>query len=213
MGTTDLRSLLATFADAFPHVLLFTTVTDADLIMLGSEEPVVPDLDVVTQRLAIPAIGDDLARIGVKEAHDVLPLILLDRESILAVAGDAPLNTDDNVRIEFSAPMHLHYSTQERNSELLLGAGRGAWPLYRDEFTDDGAAADFLTQLGEALERRALWVRAAVAYRDALELRPARSELRERIARIRNLLADAVRQEAEAAAREDRDRRARTGGR
>jgi len=213
MGTDDLRSLLATFADAFPHVLLFTTVTDADLILLGSEAPITPDLAVVARRLAIPAIGEDLARIGVYEPHDVLPLLLLDRESILEVAADAPLNTDDNVRIEFSAPLHIHYSTQEKNSEILLAAGKGAWPLYRDGFEDEGDAADFLTDLGEALERKEMWVRAAVAYRDALELRPSRVELRDRVARIRALLADAVRQEQEAAKREERERRARTGGR
>ncbi len=213
MGTDDLRSLLATVADAFEHVLLFTTVTDADLIMLGSDAPITPDLDVVARRLGIPAIGEDLARIGVYEPFDVLPLLLLDRDDILKVAGDAPINTDDNVRIEFSAPLHIHYSTQEKNSAMLLEAGRGAWPLYRDRFDDDGDAADFLTELGEALERKELWVRAAVAYRDALELRPGRTELRDRVARIRDYLADAVRQEKEAAEREERERRARTRGR
>jgi spermidine synthase len=211
MGTDDLRSLLATFADAFPHILLVTTVTDADLILLGSDEPITPDLDVIRSRLEIPAIRDDLARIGVHEPHDVLPLLLLDRASILEVAGDAPLNTDDNVRIEFSAPLHLHYNTQDRNSEILLAAGKGAWPLYRDGFEDAGRAADFLTALGEALERRELWVRAAIAYRDALQLRPNRTELRDRVARIRALLADAVRLEREEEEKAERMRRARTG--
>jgi spermidine synthase len=213
MGKDDLKSLLATFADAFPHVLLFTTVTDADLIMLGSEQPITPDLDVVASRLRIPAIGEDLARIGVYEPHDVLPLLLLDRDSVLEAAGDAPMNTDDNVRIEFSAPLHIHYSTQARNSEMLLAVGKGAWPLYRDSFEDTGAAADFLTRLGEALERKEMWVRAAVAYRDALELRPERVDLTQRVGRIRGLLADAVRQEQAEQKREERERQARTGGR
>jgi hypothetical protein len=38
----------------------------------------------------------------------------------MKLAGDVGLNTDDNVRIEFSAPLHLHYDTSGANEEMVL---------------------------------------------------------------------------------------------
>ena len=39
MDDTDLRTLLATFSEVFPHVSLYMTVEDADLVLLGSDSP------------------------------------------------------------------------------------------------------------------------------------------------------------------------------
>ena len=36
MDTNDLRSLLGTFSDTYPYVHLFSTISDADLVLVGS---------------------------------------------------------------------------------------------------------------------------------------------------------------------------------
>jgi hypothetical protein len=43
----------------------------------------------------------------------------MDREHAIALAGDVGVNTDDNMRIEYNAPLHLHVDTQSINVELL----------------------------------------------------------------------------------------------
>ena len=53
MDDTDLRTLLATFSDVFPHVALYMTVEDADLVLLGSEFPISPkvgDVEAMFER-------------------------------------------------------------------------------------------------------------------------------------------------------------------
>jgi hypothetical protein len=44
----------------------------------------------------------------------------MDRDRMVEMAGEGPLNTDDDMIIEYSAPMNLHAETQEPNFELLL---------------------------------------------------------------------------------------------
>ena len=38
---------------------------------------------------------------------------------MIELAGSIELNTDDNMRIEYSAPLHLHEDTRESNCEML----------------------------------------------------------------------------------------------
>ena len=39
MSTDDLRTLLATFAEVYPHVNVYATIEDSDLVLVASESP------------------------------------------------------------------------------------------------------------------------------------------------------------------------------
>jgi hypothetical protein len=122
MAPDDLQSLLVTFADVFGHVRLFR-IDDSDLILLGSESPLsiaTSDLGWLFQRHQ--AVIDDLGAADVVTPEDLLGLYLFDREKIRSLAGDVELNTDDNMRIEYSAPLHLHDPTAAENILMLEGA-------------------------------------------------------------------------------------------
>jgi hypothetical protein len=73
----------------------------------------------------------------------VLAAWVLDRDAVLALAGDVERNTDDNARIEYAAPLHLHADTQAENAALLE---RG-WRLPLEGLPDDPEA---LATLGAA---------------------------------------------------------------
>ena len=66
MDTNDLRSLLGTFSDTYPYVHLFSTISDADLVLVGSETPLDMDLDkfqsVIDSNAKVKA---DLHEIGI----------------------------------------------------------------------------------------------------------------------------------------------------
>ena len=124
MGEGDLKSLLATFASVYPHVLVFTTIDDADLVILGSEAPLYPDRGKAAALLTRGAgVHDELERAKLHNDLDLLATWVMDKQGIARFAKDEPINTDDNLRIEYSAPLHLYARTSSDNMESLLAKG------------------------------------------------------------------------------------------
>lgn len=121
LSERDLRSLLATFGAVFPHVTIWLPVA-GDLILLGSEEPHELDYERVEIALEKAEIGEDLSRIGVTSVGDLVRNFLAPANQLGRFVGDAPLNTDDRPRIEFSAPRSLYVRTTARNLARLLEA-------------------------------------------------------------------------------------------
>jgi spermidine synthase len=138
MSGRDLRSLLTTFAGVYKHAGLFR-VSDSDLILLGSQAPLELDAAKLAGVLAASqAVADDLAIVGVLSGIDLVAMYQMGRDSLLKLGGQVPVNTDDNMLIEYSAPRNLYRDTTDANSRLLLdaaeiplGAVRGAAGLKR----------------------------------------------------------------------------------
>ena len=170
MGRDDMRSLLRTFTDAFPHVSVWYALDDSDVLLVGSRGRV-DALGGDLQELFAGRVGGDLARIGIDHPYDLLTYQRLDRDDLLDVVGDVGPNTDDNVRIEFSAPRFLHYSTAELNHDLLEEYASGAWELNRDSVPKEGQVT-LLLGLARAYEKREHWFDAASLYVEVLKLRP-----------------------------------------
>lgn len=127
LQTEDLRSIIAAFQHAFPNVLLFETFGGVDLLALGSNEPRSLDLDRVEERMSELRVRMDLARVNVRSPVDLLPLLRLGSTEVRDLAEGAPRNTDDNARVEFSAPKALYLYTLEDNIRLI--ARHAADPL------------------------------------------------------------------------------------
>ncbi|MEE2829297.1 MAG: fused MFS/spermidine synthase, partial [Myxococcota bacterium] len=189
MGQDDLRSLLRTFAEVFPRVLLYQAPGDADLLLVGSQG----DLNPFSRDLGTwfhPERVEDLARVGVQYVYDLLAFQRLDRAAVLALADGIGLNTDDNVRIEFSAPHHLHYATAEANEELIASHSRPPWDL-QGQLASPGAELSTLLGLGSAYAGRERFDEAEAAYRRAEQSHPGAPVIQER-----RLLLEGMREEA-----------------
>ncbi|NCG22000.1 MAG: hypothetical protein GWP91_23540 [Rhodobacterales bacterium] len=120
MDSYDLRTLLVTFADVYPYVLVYATIEDADLVLVGSESPIAPNFAGAEHLLSWDKAAAELALVDVEEPLDLVALFQLGREQIVEMSEDMPRNTDDNMRIEYSAPRNLHAQTHEENFTLLL---------------------------------------------------------------------------------------------
>ncbi|MBW2280594.1 MAG: hypothetical protein JRG82_07595 [Deltaproteobacteria bacterium] len=122
MGWDDLRSLLATFASVYDHVRVFS-VGDSDLILVGSAEPLPLDTDRIRRALVgREAVQDDLILAGIRSPVDVLLRYQFDRDAIVSLTQGVELNTDDNMRIEYAAPLRMHEDTMRQNRALLASA-------------------------------------------------------------------------------------------
>ena len=121
----NLRSILRTFHEVFPHLLVFQS-SEYDLLILGSFEPLFIDPATLQDRLSQPRVKEDLERIQVKSVPDILAHFVLGTQEVSAFVENVPSNTDDNALLEFSAPKTLYSDTSEVNFKELSQHSRGS---------------------------------------------------------------------------------------
>jgi len=174
MNTDDLRSLLGTFSDTYPYVHLFSTISDADLVLVGSEAPL--DMDIDSFQTVIdrnPRVKADLLEIGIDSATDLLARYRLDRSKLQELAAGVERNTDDNMRVEYSSPLNLYTWTGDENV-LMLEQSVGKVPLVPYEATE---GADGLIALAKSYEELELWVQALMCLKEAEVREPGRADV------------------------------------
>src|SRR5262249_25218844 len=115
----DFQMIVKTFRTVFPETSVWHVVS-GDYLLLGRVDPVPLDLDLLKARYeANAALREDLARIGISGWAGVLGYFLLNEKDAARYSDRAPLNTDDQLRLEFSAPRALYLDTVGPNWQLL----------------------------------------------------------------------------------------------
>lgn len=115
MAERDIQVIAHTLRHAFPHVTVWTSGAPGDLVLLAQKGAALQiDLARFLERAQHPAIAQDIARVGF--SAEVLPfeLFLMGEDDLVAyLYGDVspPLrkNTDNWLKIEFSAPKRLSH--------------------------------------------------------------------------------------------------------
>lgn len=115
----DLRSIIAAFRDSFPYVMLFETYDGIDLLLIGSQEPLQLNLERFEERMTELRVLLDLGRVGIRKPADILELFRLGPRDVDKIVAGAPRNTDDNARVEFSAPKTFGVYTVGENLDYL----------------------------------------------------------------------------------------------
>ncbi len=172
MDNRDLRAVMKTFATVFPYVHVFATIEDADLVMVGSDSPMPLSPEAFEAlRSKDPVLTRDMDTIELTDRWLMLSTWLFDRDTLLEFAGEVPLNTDDNLLVEFSAPRNLHKETSTRNFRDLRRFPR--IPSEALHTVDDHIA------LARAYEKREQLPRALMALAAAEKLDPTREGVRD----------------------------------
>lgn len=186
MDSRDLRAVMRTFCQTWPYVRFFSTIQDADLVMIGSASPLLLNetgaREWVHQNNGLEA---EFGQIGIHDEYDLLSHYLFDRDTALALSEGVPENTDDNLLVEFSAPHNLHRETSGENFLMLLP--KAATPL------DAIATADGLIRLAEAYDTREDTVRALIALKEAERREPGRDDTLEHYNRYQRKLKEQIR--------------------
>ncbi len=150
---SDLRMIVNTFRQVFPHTTIWRT-HKGDYLLVGTPRTLAIDYTVLRARYAASAaIREDMGVIGWDSPLAVLTLFLLDEEAAGRYAADAGQNTDDLPLLEFSAPLALYAQTIDDNHSLLQTISTRRLPALINASEGLLQAAD--AQLHFA---RALWV-------------------------------------------------------
>lgn len=123
------RIVYRTFTEAFPSILVFRA--ESDLILLGSQSPLVFDYRQLQQRITAQRVNRDLSKIGVETPGGLIGRFYLTTGSVLQnLAKDAPLNTDANPHLEFSYREIFQPRLYEQNLSAIQNLmGRQRLPL------------------------------------------------------------------------------------
>jgi spermidine synthase len=154
----DFQAILRSFAEVFPAVQIWRVGSDA--ILIGGPSDIRLPMDRIFAR-ASDRVRGDLARIGIRGPEELLAHFWIGGDELRAAIPSGPINTDDNMRIEFAAPLRMmarDHERLERQKRELGGMFRGrttaALPLLRFPEEDAGKQGRFLALLARAAEAR-----------------------------------------------------------
>jgi len=111
MTVPDFQMVIRTMLDVFEHVSLWELGRD-DFLMLGSTSPPRIQLDEFTRRLEIPAVRADLYRVGARRPAHILGRYITSDGVLRQWTAGAPVHTDDNALLEFSAARCMYLSSR-----------------------------------------------------------------------------------------------------
>lgn len=145
---TDLQVILRSLKTVFPYLHVFRVESDA--ILLATTYPLRFDAATLLQRVT-PQVRKDLAQIGITGAEDLLAHYWIGGEELNQAVPEGPLNTDDNMYIEFRAPLRMLLPEAQKEQHLTS---------YFDAFS---SAANFQLDLSRLPpgERPVFWQRMA----------------------------------------------------
>jgi spermidine synthase len=123
----DLRRLVRTIEDVFPHVSIWHGPARYSWVINGSVDPHPLDLAVIVRKVQDPEIRSDLASIGIVSVFHLLSHVLLVGDQVAAWSGEGPLVTDDHTHLDFSVA---------RSKESSFGTGNQATGNWMSEFLD-----------------------------------------------------------------------------
>ena len=151
---TEFKSLLRSFVEVFPESSLWWC-NPANVILLGSTQPLKIDFPAFRKTLSADKIRQDLSEVRLDQPLALATLFMQGPERLRKLTADAPLNTDAKPLIEFSktmaptVPMDTYrwmMDNLEPVSDYFVWNENGA-----------GGVSDSLAQLRSACEQ---WYRA-----------------------------------------------------
>jgi spermidine synthase len=155
LGPRNVKMIYRTFASTFPYVYAFTPGDETtDTILIGSRRPIPLDFTALAAAMrASPELQAELERARVRGPDDLLGSLFLGPAEVAAFTAGAEINTDDNARLEYSAPRDL----------LASGRGNHFARAVRGENWPYGRLEGLVTGLGDGAARPAAKLRLARA--------------------------------------------------
>ncbi len=162
LSQPNVKTLLRSFASVFPYSYVFAAEhRSSDVLLIAAKRPLALDVERLRRNFSerFPTLRAELHRAGADHPEEVLADLLLVPDELAAYTAGAPLNTDDNARIEFRAPRDL--LGYLRNDLTVARPYGNEWPYGRFERyltghgavvgSEGGERAEFYGRLGRAL--------------------------------------------------------------
>ena len=120
LSTESLRSVLATFHNVFPHVLVFRVegaTKGKDLLLVGSQTPVNPHH--LSERIKDQRMASEMARVNIRSVDDIMAWYVCAEGTLGPAVAGAVINTDDNMHVETTVPKEAFRPLMQANSDWI----------------------------------------------------------------------------------------------
>lgn len=142
------KAMLHTLTDVFPYVTVFSI--DGDLICLAANEPISGSLEQMEERLSNASIAHSLAKIQMRDPFDIFASAYAHFPMQSKPFSSAIRNTDDNLWLEYRAPIEMYLGT----TELLDPIGTSVFTDILSELFPDVDVATRLSRAASSIVRR-----------------------------------------------------------
>jgi spermidine synthase len=115
MDDKVLSLVISTFNSVFPYVQIWSG-SYGDLILIGSENKIEPDFNILAERVNYDEINKSLSQIGINNTFTFLTTQILSPEGTFILTDDKTLNSEKKPILEFLAPIAFYKS----NTSLLV---------------------------------------------------------------------------------------------
>ncbi|MCZ6617679.1 MAG: fused MFS/spermidine synthase [Gammaproteobacteria bacterium] len=112
----DFKIIVRTFHAVYPQTMMWEADFGNDYLLIGTVGDLDVDYDVLENRLSKANLRADLSTMNLTTPASLMGKLLLTGNEISRYTAGAPLHTDDNILLEYSAPKALF----EDDSPLLL---------------------------------------------------------------------------------------------
>ncbi|MBQ42196.1 MAG: hypothetical protein CME15_07015 [Gemmatimonadetes bacterium] len=123
--------MLQTLTSVFPYVTVFSI--DGDLICLAAKQPLRGSAALYAERLAVEAVRRSLDRIQINDAFDLFASAYTQYPTERVPFSSSTRNTDDNLWLEYRAPIEMYRGTNEPLAPVRLEV---FVPVIRQLFPD-----------------------------------------------------------------------------
>jgi len=158
MDADTLAALLGTFFGVFDHGFVFINRDAGDLLVFGSDTPLLFDAAWLRDRLGRPAVARLLAREDVREPLHLLRWFALSRREALVAAEGSELSTDTNILSEVRLARLVETPSGDQSPDRLIAeSGRLDVLPHLAGSSQLDALARYLFRVGEEqMARQAL---------------------------------------------------------
>ncbi len=108
MSPESFKSIIRSFHEEFPYVTMWESIVGDDYLLIGSPSELKLSYEQVEHHLRDETKGQDLRSIEVHNVRDLMSLMAMNQAGISAFSRGAPIHTDDNSLLEFSAPKYIY---------------------------------------------------------------------------------------------------------
>lgn len=141
----NIKMTARTFQQVFPHASLWFSFQRYYFLLVGTQQPLSLDLQMMQSVMSQEAIQEELSPLGISDAYDVLSCFVMDEEALGNYVAGARLNTDDHPYLEYEpATSYLAVEDHVRaNLNEIAPLRQSVWPFLVN--TGDSVAARGLT--------------------------------------------------------------------
>ena len=122
LSETNLKILMRTVNDVFPHVTLWFSPINNNIhaLLLGTRHKLKIDPQIFKTALLEKKVNASLAEINLNNVDALLSSLITDETQIAKVCADVPVNTDEHLHLAFGIPRQIQKGAATVQDNLLL---------------------------------------------------------------------------------------------